>query len=90
MKWGGGEGSSPSIAALRLPTTEVEVFVRLPYMPMVSDGGKGDVLQVKQVATGVEEMSEPERDWAINHLIDNVTKQIREALAQKGYIRGSQ
>ncbi|AVO22438.1 hypothetical protein SEA_POOMPHA_39 [Mycobacterium phage Poompha] len=88
MKWGGGEGDSAPIAPLRPPQTVVELTVSLPYMPSVPDGGQGQKLNVKQVATGIEEMAEAQRNWAIRHLLENVNKQVLDALAEKGYIRG--
>ncbi|AUV62000.1 hypothetical protein KIV63_gp44 [Mycobacterium phage SWU2] len=86
MRWG-GEGDSPSIAPLRPPQTVVELTVALPYIPDVA-GTKGQKLNVRQVAGSIEEMDDVERTWAINHLIDTVVKQVREALQEKGYIRG--
>ncbi|AOT24697.1 hypothetical protein PBI_STASIA_41 [Mycobacterium phage Stasia] len=88
MKWGGGEGDSAPIAPLRPPQTVVELTVSLPWTPFVASDGKPQKLQVKQVASGVEEMNESERNWAIRKLLENVNKQVLEALTEKGYLRG--
>ncbi|AFQ97349.1 hypothetical protein FGG47_gp54 [Mycobacterium phage Rebeuca] len=88
MKWGGGEGDSAPIAPLRPPQTEVELTVSLPTMPWVEDDGKPQKLHIKQVATGIEEMAEGERTWAINYLLNSVQTAVLKALTEKGYIRG--
>ncbi|QKO02435.1 hypothetical protein KIV64_gp53 [Mycobacterium phage DroogsArmy] len=86
MRWG-GEGDSPSIAPLRTPQTVVELTIELPYIPDVT-GQTGSKVNLKQVATSIEEMSLVERTWAIKHMLDNVNRQVLEELQKKGVIGG--
>ncbi|AFL46648.1 hypothetical protein KIY74_gp42 [Mycobacterium phage ICleared] len=89
MKWmHGGEGDSPAIAPLRPPSTTVELYITLPDQSSIPEFGENHRLTVQQLALGVENMSQVERNWAIRTLIESVVEAAITELEEKGILRG--